>query len=142
MISPHAIAGLLGLEGRDQVRTVADLDLIIAQGLPKQAVLRVIARVALNTRDARSLRDQVVPSATWKRTKGRLSSRVSERTERLARVLAAAEYTWDDSEQARIWMNRPHPELGGRTPLAAAATELGARSVEDLLEKLFYGLPA
>ena len=57
-------------------------------------------------------------------------------------MLAAAEYTWDDTEQARLWMNQPHPELGGRTPVAAAATELGARAVEDLLDRLFYGLPA
>ncbi len=38
-------------------------------------------------------------------------------------------------------MNQPHPELGMETPLAAASTELGARFVEDLLDKLLYGLP-
>lgn len=65
----------------------------------------------------------------------------SERTERLARIMAAAEYVWDDPEQARAWMNRPHPELGNKSPLAVAATELGARSVEAVLDSLFYGLP-
>src|ERR1039458_4347 len=77
-----------------------------------------------------AVQDQGFPSATWKRTKGRLSVHVSERAERLARVMAAAEYTWDDADRARIWMNAPHSELGGRTPLAAATTELGARTVE------------
>jgi putative toxin-antitoxin system antitoxin component (TIGR02293 family) len=65
----------------------------------------------------------------------------SERTERLARVLAHAEYAWDDREQARDWMNKPHRELQDRSPLEVARTELGARRVEDLLDKLFYGLP-
>ena len=65
----------------------------------------------------------------------------SERTERLARVLAQAEYVWDDRDQAREWMSKPHRELNDRTPLEVARTELGARRVEDLLEKLFYGLP-
>jgi putative toxin-antitoxin system antitoxin component (TIGR02293 family) len=140
MIAAGAIANILGIQ--DDVRTVADLDGAVSRGLSKQAVVRVVSRIALNEKGARALRDQVVPSATWKRTKGRLSVHVSERAERLARVMAAAEYTWDDAEQARIWMNEPHPELGGRTPLATATTELGARTVETVLDKLFYGLPA
>ncbi len=139
MISPAAIALILGIP--DHVQTVRDLDGVVSRGLPKQAVTRVVARVTRNGREAKILRDRVIPSATWKRTNGRLSLNVSERAERLARTVAAAEYTWDDAEQARTWMNQPHPELAGETPLAAAVTELGARQVEDLLDKLFYGLP-
>jgi putative toxin-antitoxin system antitoxin component (TIGR02293 family) len=143
MIEPVAIANILGIQ--DEVRTVADLDGAVSRGLPRQAVTLLVARMAVDAREARSLRDQVVPAATWKRTKGgqgRLSRQASERTERLARVLAAAEYVWDDADQARRWMNQPHPELAARTPLAAAATELGARRVEAVLDRLFYGLPA
>lgn len=121
---------------------MGDLEKAITLGLSKEAVIRVVTRVSLNARDAKLLRDRVVPSATWKRTKGRLSWHTSERVERLARILATAEYVWDDQEQARTWVNQPHPELGGKTPLAVATTELGARVVEDLLDKLFYGLPA
>jgi len=141
MIAPEAIADILGIGIEDKVRTVADLDNAVSRGLSKQSVVRLVSRIALNDKGARVLRDQVVPSATWKRTKGRLSVHVSERAERLARVMAAAEYTWDDANQARTWMNEPHAELGGRTPLAAASTELGARTVEAVLDKLFYGLP-
>ena len=139
MIEPEAIADILGIQG--EVHTVADLDGAVSRGLSKQSVVRVVARIALNDRAARTLRDQVIPSATWKRTKGRLSTQVSERTERLARVMAAAEYIWDDPDQARTWMNQPHSELAGRTPLSVATTELGARAVEAVLDKLFYGLP-
>jgi putative toxin-antitoxin system antitoxin component (TIGR02293 family) len=139
MIEPEAIADILGIQG--EVHTVADLDGAVSRGLSKQSVVRVVARIALNDRAARALRDQVIPSATWKRTKGRLSIQVSERTERLARVMAAAEYTWNDPDQARTWMNQPHSELAGRTPLSVASTELGARAVEAVLDKLFYGLP-
>jgi putative toxin-antitoxin system antitoxin component (TIGR02293 family) len=139
MIEPEAIADILGIQG--EVHTVADLDGAVSRGLSIQSVVRVVARIALNDRDARTLRDQVIPSATRKRTKGRLSIQVSERTERLARVMAAAEYTWDDPDQARTWMNRPHSEFAGRTPLSVATTELGARAVEAVLDKLFYGLP-
>ena len=84
---------------------------------------------------------KVVPQATWKRRTKKLSVDESERTERLARVLAQAEYVWDDRDQAREWMSKPHRELGGCAPLEVARTELGARRVEELLDKLFYGLP-
>jgi antitoxin Xre/MbcA/ParS-like protein len=32
--------------------------------------------------------------------------------------------------------------LRGRTPLESAMTELGARQVEEILDKIFHGLPA
>ena len=44
-------------------------------------------------------------------------------------------------EKAREWMSKPHRELSGQTPLEVARTELGARRVEDLLDKLYFGLP-
>lgn len=139
MIEPNSIAEILGI--RTKVHTIADLDGAVSRGLEKRSVVRLISRLTLTDRDARTLRDQVIPLATWKRTKGRLSRQASERTERLARVMAHAEYVLDDQEQARRWMNKPHPELAGRTPLETAATELGARTVENVLDSLFYGLP-
>ncbi len=39
-------------------------------------------------------------------------------------------------------MSAPHRELGGKTPIEAARTEIGARRVEAVLNKLFFGLPA
>ena len=140
MFEPNSIAEILGI--RTKINTLADLDGAVSRGLEKRSVVRLISRLTLTDREARTLRDQVIPLATWKRTKGSLSRQASERTERLARVTAHAEYVWDDKELARQWMNKPHPELEGRTPVAAAATELGARSVEYILNCLFYGLPA
>ena len=72
----------------------------------------------------------------------RLTTEESERTERLARVIATAEFVWDNREEARDWLHTPHPELENRSPLASAMTELGARRVENLLDGIFYGLPA
>lgn len=84
---------------------------------------------------------RIVPEATFKR-RTRLSAAESERTERLARVIAAAEFAWNDEADAREWLTKPHPELGNRTPLEASTSELGARRVEDLLDRLIYGIPA
>jgi putative toxin-antitoxin system antitoxin component (TIGR02293 family) len=82
-----------------------------------------------------------VPEATYKRRNGKLRVIESERTERLARVIAAAETVWDDQNDAREWLTKPHPELGDRAPIECALTELGARQVESVLDRLQYGLP-
>jgi len=43
---------------------------------------------------------------------------------------------------ARRFLHEPHAMLEGRSPVSVALTELGARRVEDLLWRLFHGLPA
>jgi putative toxin-antitoxin system antitoxin component (TIGR02293 family) len=139
MIAPESIAEILGLGS--SVRTVSELESAVSAGLPKRALERLSSRLYSDRRSASAYKFKVVPQATWKRRTKRLSVEESERTERLARVLAAAEYVWDDQERAREWMSTPHRELSGKTPLETARTELGARIVEDLLNKLFFGLP-
>jgi putative toxin-antitoxin system antitoxin component (TIGR02293 family) len=139
MIEPQSIAEILGLGG--SIKTVSELESAVSAGLPKRSLERLSARLYADRRVASAYKFRVVPQATWKRRTRRLSVDESERTERLARVLAHAEYVWDDRQQAREWMSKPHRELNNRTPLDIARTELGARRIEDLLDKLFYGLP-
>jgi Antitoxin Xre/MbcA/ParS C-terminal toxin-binding domain len=43
-------------------------------------------------------------------------------------VFATAQYVWDSEDDAREFLNSPHPLLDGRTPLDVSMTELGARS--------------
>ena len=143
MIRPEKIADVMGgaaILGR-HIRSIGDLESTISDGLPKRALRRTAERVYPAAGDARRVMFRIVPEATFKR-RTRLSATESERTERLARVIAASEYTWNDREDAREWLTKPHPELGLRTPLESAMTELGARRVEDLLDRLFYGIPA
>ena len=139
MIAPQSIARILGLEG--SVSTVRELEAAISAGLPPKALEDLSARLYPDRRAASAHKYKVVPRATWKRRGMRLSLEASERTERLARALAAAEQVWEDARLAREWMSAPHRELGGQTPIEAAQTELGARRVEELLDKLYFGLP-
>lgn len=139
MIAPESIAEILGLGG--SVHSVRELESAVSAGLPKRSLERLSARLHEDGKVASAYKFKVVPQATWKRRGKRLSVEESERTERLARALAAAEQVWDDRAQAREWMNKPHRELDGRTPLETARTELGARRVETLLDKLYFGLP-
>lgn len=143
MIRPERIADVMGgtaILGR-RIRSISDLEKTISIGLPKRALRLTAERIYPAVGDARRLMFRIVPEATFKR-RTRLSPAESERTERLARIIAAAEYIWNDRQEAREWLTTPHPELGKRTPMESAMTELGARQVEDLLDRLFYGIPA
>ena len=137
MVDATRVAEVLGVKAK----SIRELALAVEKGLPKQALSRTVARVMLERGAARRFLVKVVPEATFKR-RIRLSLGESERTERLARVIAAAEYVWDDRKDAREWLNTPHPELDNLPPMQAAMTELGARRVEDLLDRILYGLPA
>src|SRR5271168_1772036 len=103
---------ILGFE----VRSLQDLERSVSEGLPKTALRRTVERVYSTAADVRQAIYRVVPEATFKR-RTRLSPAEGERTERLARVIALAEFVWDDSEDARQWLTRPHLELSGRSPM-------------------------
>jgi putative toxin-antitoxin system antitoxin component (TIGR02293 family) len=124
-----------------RVATLAELNDAVESGLPKSTLRHVARHISSDAGEQRRIMQRVVPEATYKRRRERLSPGESERTERLARVVAMAEYVWDSQPEARHFLSTPHTELAGRTPLDVAFSELGARRVEALLHRLFYGLP-
>jgi putative toxin-antitoxin system antitoxin component (TIGR02293 family) len=144
MITPHRIAEIMGgpaVLGR-RLASLASLSQAVSQGLPKAALRQTAGRIFEDRAEQRQLMNRIVPQATFKRRRDRLSAAESERTERIARLMASAEFVWGDRSDARRFMTEPHPALGSRTPLDAALTELGARQVEEILDKIFHGLPA
>jgi putative toxin-antitoxin system antitoxin component (TIGR02293 family) len=144
MIPVSYIADVLGgqtILGR-RLGSLATLDDAVAQGLPKATLRRTVSRIFASKIEQRRLMNRIVPEATFKRRRDRLSAAESQRTERIARVIANAEYVWGDREDARRFLTTTHPALRGKAPIDTAMTELGARQVEDLLGKIFHGLPA
>ena len=133
------VARILGL--RPSVRSIAGVAEAVESGLLKQSLERVVERAGIEGPARLKLMHRVVPAATYKR-RHRLKLVESERTERLARVIALAEMLWDDEAEAKRFLATPHAELGRRKPIEAALTELGARQVEDIVMRALYGLPA
>jgi putative toxin-antitoxin system antitoxin component (TIGR02293 family) len=124
------------------VTSLLELSNAVERGLPKATLRIVVQRIFPNSSDQRAMMHRIVPEATYKRRRDRLSPAESERTERLARVVAIAEDVWQDRDQARRFLTTPHPEIGGKTPVEAALTELGARQAEEVMARIVYGLPA
>jgi putative toxin-antitoxin system antitoxin component (TIGR02293 family) len=122
--------------------SLLELSDAVERGLPKAALRNVASRVFTDAAEQRAMMYRIVPEASYKRRRDRLSPAESERTERMARVVAMAEDVWQDREQTRRFLTTPHPEIGGKTPLDAAMTELGARQAEAVMARILYGLPA
>lgn len=122
------------------VSSLHELREAVVQGLPKRAVSHVAKAVALDAKQQRALIHGIVPEATYKRRRDRLSLVESEKTERVARIAAMAFDIFSEAD-ARAFLTASHPMLGGDTPIEAAQTDLGAREVEAILRAIEFGLP-
>lgn len=140
LVTPEKIASVMALF--PVPHSFAELDDLVARGLPKDALKASVDRVCATGEDRKKLLYRIVPEATYKRRRGTLTADESGRAERLARIFATADYVWDSEGDARAFLGTPHPMLQGRTPLDVSMTELGARRVEELLWKLYYGIAA
>ena len=125
-LATRRVEEILGLKAADgSTRTLAAA---VERGLPRSALVRTVARAGLTGKARDALMYRVVPLATLKR-RTRLKLHESEKTERLARVIALAELLWDDQPAAQQFLNAPHPELeGARRSSVPRASSGRARS--------------
>jgi putative toxin-antitoxin system antitoxin component (TIGR02293 family) len=143
MIETELITGIMRGEtafGHD-LDSIAELSHAVTEGLPKSTLRNTVKHVYSNSSDQLRFIYRVIPEATFKRRKDRLSEAESERTERLARVIATSEYVLGSNELSRQFLVSAHPLLNGKTPIETALSELGARQVEQILFGILYGLP-
>jgi putative toxin-antitoxin system antitoxin component (TIGR02293 family) len=140
LVSPEKIAAVMALASVPH--SFAELDALVAHGLPKSALKASVECVGGSREERRHLLYRLIPEATFKRRRDRLTADESARAERLARVYATARQVWDSDDDARAFLHTPHPMLQGQAPLEVSLTELGARRVETLLWKLYYGIAA
>jgi putative toxin-antitoxin system antitoxin component (TIGR02293 family) len=75
-----------------------------------------------------------------RKLQGRIDPSESERVARYQRLLARATQLFGDAESARQWLRLPQRGLGGAVPIEFAASEIGAREVENLLGRLEFGV--
>ena len=83
-----------------------------------------------------------ISKATLHRRKaeGRLDQAESDRVVRFAKLMGKAVEVMESEGNARKWLHSPQFGLGGAVPLEYAETEVGAREVENLLDRIEYGV--
>jgi putative toxin-antitoxin system antitoxin component (TIGR02293 family) len=113
----------------------------VEKGLAFQAFVRLQRNTGLS---AGELADAVaIKPRTLHRRKqqGRLDPEESDRLLRVSRIFGRAlELFEGDAEAARQWLATPQGGLRGERPMVLARTDLGAREVEALVERLEHGV--
>jgi len=139
----EAIAQVLG--GRKVLRKVVkkphDLAQLVRKGLPATSVTALAEKLDLgHTALSRKLGIPVRTLTRRLSQRSRLTAAESDRTVRLARVFAGAAEMIGDEEKAAEWLQTPNRALGGERPLDQLDTDVGARTVEDILGRIAYGV--
>jgi len=139
----QAIADILG--GRKVlgkvIRKPDDLAQLVRKGLPVGSVTSLAER--LHVRNAVLSRKLGIAQRTLtRRLSGAslLTPAESDRTARMARVYANAVELIGDEEKAIAWLNTANRALGGERPIDLLDTDLGSRTVEDILGRIAYGV--
>jgi len=123
------------------IRKADDLVEQVRLGLPASTVNLLAS--ALSMQRAEVAKCLNIPARTLSRrlaSKSRLTQDESDRTTRMARVVALANEILGAEDKAQRWMAAPNRALGGRRPFDQLDTELGAHSVEDVLYAIAYGM--
>lgn len=122
----------------------ARLDLLeeVERGLPVRAYETIAEALELApVEEDRLLQVSLRTRARWKK-RARLDAATSDRLVRLARILALAVLVLESRENAVAWLREPSPALGGRSPLAAVASDPGAEKVSNMLYQMEHGIYA
>lgn len=134
---PHSYVVLLGLETFD----ASDLLRSIRRGFRYRTFERLTRNLSLPFESVTELID--VPRRTLSRRKqeGRFLPEESDRILRVSRLFGKALELFEGDRNATIhWLMTSQVGLGGAVPIEFAKTELGAREIEALIDRLEHGV--
>jgi putative toxin-antitoxin system antitoxin component (TIGR02293 family) len=111
----------------------------VENGVPLVALEEFAVRSGFLMKD---LLEVVIPLRTLKHRRQRQEPLNIDESDRLARVIRLYEFAvkvFGNPDKARRWLTKPKVRFQERTPLAMMRTELGGRSVEDMLGQIDEG---
>lgn len=134
---PNAHVVLLGLSLFDTPALVS----AVQKGFRYQTFERFRRNIALPVDTIMALVNIPRRTLTRRKAEGRFAPEESDRLVRASRVYSKALQLFDgDSHAASQWLVAPQRGLGGQAPLALSSTDVGAREVERLIERLEHGV--
>jgi putative toxin-antitoxin system antitoxin component (TIGR02293 family) len=112
----------------------------IERGIPLSMLEEFSAYSGIAVKD---LLEVVIPSRTLKHRRQRqepLNLDESDRLARVARLYELGVKVFGDTDKARRWLTKPKDRFGERSPLSMMHSELGGRSVEEMLHQIDEGM--
>lgn len=138
-----AIAGVLGgnKKLRRRIETSSDLAKATRAGLSVNSLDALAEELSMPRAAVAKLlgiSDRTVSRRVA--ANGCFTATESDRIVRLARILALAKQTLGSSEKANRWLQTSNRALEGDKPIDRLDTDIGVRSVEQVLGRIEYGL--
>ena len=146
---PEEFRGVADLLGgvrvlRHRLRNPLDAHEMLLQGLPGEALTHLVDASALLRKPASLEKAIGMSLRTFQRrreTPARsLNQEQSGRAWKFAEILAKATAVLGSQGEAEQWLERPAIGLDQRRPIDLLATPAGTELVEDLLERIEYGV--
>ena len=124
----------------EKIRNQRDLKEALRNGFPYATFEAVLGVLELNSRVLAQLLG-VASRTLARRKKGEFLSPIeSDRLYRVAYITLQASDVLGSMEKARTWLHQENHALGGESPVSQLDTEIGERQVEDLLNRINYGI--
>lgn len=124
----------------DSPKASADAIEMLRLGLPVEAVEAVRLRLDMSKEEIS--RHVGISRRTLFRLheRDRLKPDESNRLFRLASITAKAEKVFSNQEKAHLWLRRANRALQGQAPIDLLDTDVGTCEVEDVLDRIAFGV--
>ena len=134
------LPSLFGSLGKKAVSNPGSLMESVQKGFPFSTFEAVQKEIDISQKELSEILG--IPTRTLSRRKeaNHLSAVESDRLYRIIRIISFTVEVLGDLEKTRKWLKHPNIELGGETPLALLDTDIGVGLVEDVLNRIKYGI--
>ena len=123
-----------------RIRDSKDLQRVLREGLPYAAFEAVLEVLELRPGDLADLLGVASRTLARRKSSRQLSPIESDRLYRIAYITRLASVVLGSLDKARTWLRNENHALGGLAPISLLDTEIGVRQVEDLLNRINYGI--
>jgi len=134
------IQKILGIDCLIKNNSPSGLRLLVLNGFPFSVFEALQKEVDLSQDQLSSILGISTRTLTRRKNRNHLNSVESNLLYRVARVLVCAVTVFGDIEKARVWLKRPNRGLDGEIPFNLLNTDIGSQQVEDVLNRIKYGI--
>lgn len=138
----QSVAAILGGEKvfKRPVSSTLQMRELVRSGLPYSALESVLDVLGMQSKQIVELLG-IAPRTLARRKEARqLNALESDRLYRIASVLHLASEVLGSIDKGRKWLSRPNRALAQAEPLSLLDTEIGRRQVEDVLNRINFGI--
>lgn len=125
---------------RRKVTGAEEMQEALRKGFPFAAFDALLEALQLRPRELADLLGVASRTLARRKTSQHLSPIESDRLYRVAYITLFASETLGSLPKARAWLQKENRALGGHSPISLLDTEVGERRVEDLLNRINYGI--